>query len=187
MRKLLMLGVFILLLPTMAVSGVTQFGAGAFGGINIPLIQDDQGSGTAFGVKAIISGLPVFTYEPFFVLAKNGDPEVDIAGVTNDLEGSKITAFGIDAKLGALMGAPGMHPYFFAGLGFYKATRDQTSNLEEEGSDFGFGGGLGLAIGLSPSMALDLRAKLNVVPTEGGSSDKAVWILGGLNFYFGAK
>jgi len=187
MRKLLMFGVFILLLPMMASAGEMQYGAGAFGGLNMPLIQDDQGSGSAFGAKAIISGLPVFTFEPYLVMAKNGDPEIDEPGVTNDLEGAKITAFGVDGTLGTQMGGQGMHPYVFAGIGFYKATRDQTDMFEEAGTDFGFGGGLGLTFGLSPKLALDVRGKLNVVPTEGGSSDKSAWILGGLNFYFGDK
>ena len=185
MRRLVVLTFLLLLVASAASAGETKFGAGVFGGMNMPLIQDDQGSGTAFGVKAIIGGLPIFTFEPYFVTASNGDPEID--GVTNDLEGSSITAYGVDAKLGALIGAPGIAPYFFGGIGFYKTSNDQLGAQIDDGTDFGFGGGLGVNIGVGPSMAIDLRGKLNVVPTEGGSSDKSLWLTAGLNYYFGAK
>jgi opacity protein-like surface antigen len=185
MRRIVVLTFLMLLLAAAASAGETRFGIGVLGGINMPLVQDNQGTGTAFGAKAIIGGLPIFTLEPYFMSASNGDPDLD--DVTNDLEGSKITAYGIDAKLGALIGAPGIAPYFFGGIGFYKTSNDQLGAQIDDGTDFGFGGGLGLNISLVPYVAIDVRGKVNVVPTDGGGSDKSLWLTAGLNYYFGAN
>jgi opacity protein-like surface antigen len=187
MHKLVLTGMLVLLLPSLGSAQGAKFGIGVSGGLNIPVVQDDQGSGSTFGFRAIIKALPVITLEPNLSISRYGDPDFGLEGVTNDLEGSKLTSYGLDAVLGAPMGARGIRPFALVGLGFYKATRDQAGDFESGDADFGWAAGLGLAFGFSPKMAIDVRGKFNMIPVEGGSSKKSVFIVGGLNYYFGGK
>src|SRR5512138_1352307 len=92
-----------LLLIGAALSAQTpKIGVGAFGGLSIPVAQDDQASGTEFGFRARVK-LAFVTFEPNFTLSKWGQAD-PVDGITLP-DGSKVTAFGIDALLG---GAPGV-------------------------------------------------------------------------------
>ena len=170
--------------PGYAVSPGPNFGFGASGGLTIPIAQDDQGSGAAFGLRAMMRPVPMIGVEAFLNFANYGDPELDIAGVTNDLEGSKVTAYGVEGMLG---GGPGLgpRPFFTAGLGFFDTSRDQTEAFDEDGAQFGYTLGLGLGFGLTPQLGLDARARFNIIPIDDGGSDKSLFLLGSLNFYLG--
>lgn len=160
------------------------FGFGASGGVNIPIAQEDQGTGTTFGLRAMMRPIPMIGVEAYVNFAKYGDPQLDVAGITNDLEGSKVTSYGLEGMLG---GGPGLgpRPFFLAGLGFFDTSRDQTVAFDDDGAEFGYTFGLGLAFGLSPQISLDVRGRANLIPTDGGGSDKSLFLLGGLNFYLG--
>ena len=120
------------------------------------------------------------TVEPNLRFTSYGKPS--LAGVTSDLDGSKLTYYGIDGTLGAPFSAPGINVFLVGGLGIYKLKRDQTSQDE---SKAGFNGGLGVSIGLGPQVALDGRGMVAVIPTDGGGSKKSVVLIGGLNYNFG--
>jgi opacity protein-like surface antigen len=128
----------------------------------------------------------VITLEPHFTATKWGEPDpVDIGGgATFDLgiSGSKVTAFGVDAVLGNGIGKMGIAPYFVAGFGSYSVKNDDTGF---DHSSFGLSGGLGLGIGLTPQIALDVRGQAVVIPQEEAGSKKAVGIQFGLNYAFG--
>lgn len=175
---------FLLVLASVAQAQGLSLGFGASGGLNIPAVQDDQGTGTSFGLRAILRPISLVAFEANVNFAQYGDPELDIEGVTNDLEGSKVTAYGIDATLGGGAG-PGFHPFLIGGFGMFDISRDQTAAFDEDGAQFGWTAGLGFGFGLGPSLSLDLRGRFNIIPTEGSSSHKSAFVLGGLNFYLG--
>ena len=180
MKKLLLV-FFSLLLLSAAVNGEgAKFGVGAFGGLNIPLIQDDQASGTAFGIMARIKFLPFLSVEPNAMFGKWGEPG-DVDGFQLGVSGSKINSFGVDAILGSVPGTVGLKPYAVIGFGSYKIKNDDTGYDE---SNLGWSGGLGFGIGVSPKFDVDLRGKFIVVPQDGGSK-KAITLTGGLLYYFG--
>ncbi len=176
--------VLLLALTTAVQAQGLSLGFGASGGLNIPIAQDDQGSGTGFALRAILRPISLVAFEANLNLASYGDPELDVEGVTNDLEGSSVTAYGIDATLGGGAG-PGFHPFLIGGLGMFDVSRDQTAAFDEDGAQFGWTAGLGFAIGVGRNLSLDLRGRLNIIPTEGSSSQKSAFVLGGLNFYLG--
>jgi opacity protein-like surface antigen len=92
-------------------------------------------------------------------------------------DGSKVTAFGVDALLGGAPGVVGFKPYFVIGAASYKVKNDDTK-FEE--TDFGFSGGLGVMLGLTPKFDVDVRGKAVVIPMEDGGSKKAISVIAGV-------
>jgi len=176
MRKLLILSLLATAIATPVFA--TNFGVGAYGGVNIPIVQEDQGSGTVFGLKGKLSLIPGIGLEPNLNFAKFGDATLDFGGTR---EGSKVTSYGVDAVLGAGMGAVGFKMYGILGAGFYSTKRDN----DEDVTKIGWATGLGFEIGVSPTIGIDIRGKLNVISSEGGGTKKSAAVTGGLNYYFG--
>ena len=176
MKKVLLAALVLVLAHAAVQAQAPSLGVGVFGGLNIPIVQDDQGSGTAFGVRVRVKLLPFLVAEPNLLLSKWGEPD-PIEGVTLAIDGSKITGFGIDATLGGLPGGVGFKPFAFVGVGSFKIKNEQTKYDE---SNLGVKGGIGFGIGLSPKFDLDIRGGLLVVPQEDGGSKKGALITGGL-------
>ncbi len=173
MKKLLMLLFLAAFVPTQA----AQFGVGVNGGVNIPIIQEDQGSGTIFGLKAKLNLLPGISVEPNLNFAKFGDAVKDFG----TRKGSKITSYGVDAILGAGLPGVGVKLYGLIGGGIYSTKRDLDANTTK----VGWATGLGLEIGFTEKIAVDIRGKLNVISSEGSSTKKSAAVTGGVNYYFG--
>ena len=179
MKKLLMVAIGLLLLLQSASAAGLSVGVGAFGGVGIPVVQEDQAQGTVFGIRGSVKAFSVISLEPHITFLKYGDGEIDAVG--DDFPGAKVNGYGVDARLGSLAG-PGLSPFFFAGIGIYKTKND---DLQVDNSDVGLSGGLGLEIGVGPSLGLEVRGRLDVIGTEGGGSKKAALITAGVNYHFG--
>ena len=106
MRRILMVLCLFILGALMANAQAPKFGVGAFGGMNMPILQDDQGNGTVFGLKAKVKIIPIILLEPNISFGKWGDPD-PVDGVVL-VSGSKITSYGVDAVLGDSPGAAGI-------------------------------------------------------------------------------
>ena len=185
MKKILLALCALLLLTQAPMAVGPSIGAGAFGGMHFPIVQDDQGSGSTFGIRGIAQLMPALAAEANITFSKYGDPDLGIAGVTNDLEGSKVTSYGIDVLFGKSSAAPGIRPFILGGFGFYKTKRDQTAVYDDDSSIFGWAFGFGVASTLAPKISLDVRGKAHIIPFEDGSSKKSVSAMVGLNYYFG--
>ncbi|MCP4684167.1 MAG: porin family protein [bacterium] len=183
-QLIIVLGLVLLLAaPTvLAQDEGPKLGVGAWAGMSIPVIQDDQESGMVFGFMGRFKVLPFLVLEPGFSFAKWGAPET-IEGIDFGIDGSKLTSIGINATLGGAPGVPGVKPFFVAGIASYKVKNDDTGYDE---SNLGWNAGLGIGYGISPSFDLDFRGLVVVAPQENGSK-KALSITGGLNFNFGAS
>ncbi|MGD8605148.1 MAG: outer membrane beta-barrel protein [Candidatus Zixiibacteriota bacterium] len=182
MKRLLLVLCLLLCFSQVTHAQGPRIGVGAFGGLDFPIVQDDQGQGTVFGLRARIRALPIITVEPNIAFSKYGDPDLGIPGVTNDLEGSKVTFYGVDGTFGAPFAGPGFRIFGIAGIGWYKVKRDQTM---QDKTRIGYSGGLGLGFGLTPAISLDVRGKLHVIPWENGGSKKSVTTVLGINYAFG--
>jgi len=158
-----------------------KLGVGGFAGLSIPVIQDDQESGSEFGFKARWGLGKILVVEPNVTFTKWGKPGT-VEGVDLGIDGSKLTGIGLDLVLGNSPGALGLKPYFMAGFGSYKVKNDDTGYDE---SNLGWNAGLGIGFGVSPKFDLDIRGKVVVAPQDQGSK-KAFGIVAGLNFNFGS-
>ncbi len=166
-----------------ACAGDLTLGVGIAGGAVIPIVQDDEATGSHATLRAAYRPVNSIALEASLTVARFGDPKIDLAGVTNDLQGSSLTAYGVDGIIG---GGPGgtVRPFFIIGIGYFRVSRDQTRAWDNNRTEFGYSGGLGLAVGLTRALQLDVRGRLNIVPAEGTSSRKSAFVQGGLNYYF---
>jgi len=180
LKKLLIVFCLVLILAPQIYALGPKLSAGAFGGINIPVVQDDQSRGTVFGLMARFNAFGIFSVEPNISFGKWGKPE-PIDGFELGIDGSKITSYGIDVLLGGLPGTIGVKPYFLGGFGHYSIKNDDTGYDE---GNLGYSIGLGIGIGLIPKIDIDVRAKGILVPV-GDSSKKAFTITAGLLYNFG--
>jgi hypothetical protein len=185
MRILLLTVGVLLLFLSVAPAQTPAIGVGFSGGMDIPIIQEDQSSGSIFELRARVRSLPWLMVEPKLSFIRHGAPEFD--SFNFDIDGSSVTAYGADVVLGGGMGLTGLRPFFVGGIGFYSVSNDDTEVAFESGTDFGWSAGLGFDFGFSPTLSLDLRGKLHVISSEGDASKKSAAITGGLNYYFGGR
>ena len=170
-----------------AFAGPSKLGVGAKAGLNIPIVQDDQKSGSIIGFSVRYQLTPLIVVEPNIMFGSYGAPDA-IDGVDLDIDGSSLTSYGVDATLGNAVGKLGFKPYAVLGLGFYKQSNDQVDDIfDSPGTKFGWSGGFGFGLGISPKFDLDIRGKMIVFGSEGGGSKKSAAITGGLNFYLGGN
>lgn len=152
MKRLLALAIltFALVAPPVHAASIS---GGVFGGTSIPVLQDDQDTGSLFGVRVPVKLVPLFTVEPFFSSSSLGDKTIDIApGISTTREGSDVTTFGVDAML--TMGGP-LRFYPFVGIG--------TAHFKRTAQDESFTSyhmGLGLGLSPIPKFSVDLRGEL---------------------------
>lgn len=177
MRFASLLVLLTVLLCSTLLAQAPQIGIGAFGGLNIPIAQDDQGSGSVFGIRGRIQVLPLLVAEPNFLVSNWGAPDA-IDGVDLGIDGSKVTGFGLDVTVGGGMVGVGFKPFAVVGIGSFKVENEETGYDE---SNFGFKGGIGFGIGLTPRFGLDVRATALIIPQEDGGSKKGALIIGGVN------
>ena len=151
-------------------------GIGAFGGASIPIIQDDTGRGSIYGVRVPVNLVPMLTVEPYFASTAGGD-------VTEDLFGSSYTRSGLDVKnyganLLLTFGGP-VQFYPYAGLGSFKLERGG-EDVTQTGYNFGMGLGFGLP---ATGLALHLRGELDAA-VDGDVSRKWANVTAGLQYTF---
>ncbi len=176
MRKMLM--ATLLLIWIVSPVAAANFGIGGFGGITIPVIQEDQSSGTTFGFKAKLKVMPGIVLEPNISFGKYGDAEFTFG----TRPGSKVTSYGVDCLIGGGFGErAGLRMYGLLGAAAYSTSRD----YDEDATKLGWSTGLGFEINFSPRLGLDLRGQVHVISSEGGGSKKSATITGGLNYYLG--
>ena len=154
---------------------------GAFGGLNIPIVQEDAGSGSDFGVKAKFSPLPMIAGAAFFEARTFGDASISFAGTEYTTSGGNVTSFGVEALIGNTGGGPGPHFYWAVGISSYKWTRDNWEDV----SKVGYHIGPGIELVLPAKIGLEARAKFEIVPTGGDGARKNGIILVGANYHLG--
>lgn len=182
MKRAVLIGLALLLVPHAYAQTETvlpRMGVGLFGGVNIPVVQDDQENGSVFGIRGRFKVVPILVLEPNLTFSRYGSPE-NIEGVDFGIEGSKLLGYGLDVTLG---GAPGEMFKSFAvlGIGGYSLTNDDTG-FDETGIGYRIGFGVGVAV--VRELDIDLRALGLVIPQEVGGSKKSALILGGLTYNF---
>ena len=139
-------------------------GVSAFGGMSFPILQDDVGSGSQFGVRVPVKVIPLVTVEPFYASSALGDKTEDFAGLSYTRDGGKMTSFGANVLL--TTGGP-VSFYPFVGITSQKWTREGSSDLNEAGWNFG----LGVGFAPAPKFGVDVRGELNMM-TTGDTSRK---------------
>jgi hypothetical protein len=153
MKRLVASVALLALLSSAGAAHAVSVGIGAFGGLSYPIVQDDTGQGSLFGVRAPVSLIPMLTVEPYFSTASGGDAEESFGTRT----GLDVTAFGANVMLPF---GTGFRFYPYAGIGSHTLKRDGSEDITKTGYNFGLG------FGISPPLAglsIDIRGELNAV------------------------
>ncbi len=179
MNKLLL---FILTLTlTVPVWAQKDISFGVYGGLNYPIVQDDAGSGSGFGIKAKFSPMPMIAASAFYEARTIGDPSIDAGGASQTSGGGNVSSFGVEALIGNTGGGTGLHFYWAIGISSYKWTRDNLDDLTKVGYHIG----PGFEIGLPSNLGLEIKGKFELVPTDGGGSRKNAIVSAGVNYHLG--
>lgn len=157
-------------------AGATPIGVGVYGGLSVPILQGDVKTGSIVGVRAPFSILPIVTVEPFYASSALGDAKETLGGISYTRSGFDGKAYGLNAMLGNPNGS-GLRFYPYLGIGKFKLTRDGSADIDEVGYDVG----LGLGVGATPRISLQVRGELNLVKT-GDTSRKFGNVTAGLTY-----
>ena len=176
------MAVLLLFCLTSAVSAA-KFSLGAFGGVNIPILQEDVSNGTVFGVKGRVMVMPFLGLEPNFVMSKYGDKDFDVLDQTMTRKGGDINSFGLDAVLGTFGGFSKARFYGLVGLNSNSMKRDGIPNQTRLGISIG----TGMEFMAMDVLSIEVRARVHSISLEGGGGRDNVELTGGLNYYFGPK
>lgn len=148
------LGIVVLLVLalTAGTASAASVGIGAFGGVSIPVVQDDNGQGMLFGLRAPVKLIPLVTVEPYFAKTSGGEKDQGVEGLTITYDGIDVTSFGANVML--TFGGP-FQFYPYAGIGSFKMKR---TALDDSWTGYNFG--LGFGFSPAPQFSLHLRGEL---------------------------
>ncbi len=177
-RRLIAFMTVVLVMGLMS-TAIAGWGAGGFGGVSIPLVQDDGENGTVFGGRLKLSVGGLLGIEPNVTFFKNGDWEVDgVDGQT--FTGAKYNSVGVNLLLGGAGPVTAFRMFGVAGVNYFSQDVDFES---EDDSNVGWNAGLGVEFGAG-NIGIEGRGTFNLMTIDGGSR-KWAHITGGLNIYFG--
>jgi len=172
MRKLQLLAMVALLLCA-GVARAASIGVGVFGGASAPVLQDDEGQGTLYGLRAPVKLVPLIAVEPYYLSSSLGDKSITVGSTTLTRDGSDVTGYGLNAML--TMGGP-IAFYPFAGLGQAKFKR---TGQDQQFTTYQAGFGLGLSP--VPKLSLDLRGEVQAA-VDKDVSRKLINITAGVSY-----
>jgi hypothetical protein len=161
--------------PALAV----PIGIGAYGGLNLPIAQQDAESGSLLGAKLRIAVHPLIALEPSLTFFQQGDTEVDIAGQSMTLDGGKSTALGLNLVVGSAGPPDGLGFYGILGVASHATKQEGTEDQSRLAMNFG----PGLEVGIAPGLALGLEARLHMISLDGGGARKNLGLSGGVIYY----
>jgi Outer membrane protein beta-barrel domain len=162
MKKLFVIAIAVLALAA-STARAASIGAGLFGGMSVPVLQEDQDNGSLMGVRFPVKLVPLFAVEPFYAKTTLGDKTIDVAGFSVTREGSEVTSYGLNAML-TLGGPVSFYPY--AGIGQAKFKR-----TAQDESFTSYHMGLGIGVSVVPKLTFDLRGELQAA-VDGKASRK---------------
>ena len=177
MKKILLF-VLILSVPVWAQKDIS---VGGFGGFNFPIVQEDAGTGSGFGIKAKFSPMPMIAGAAFFEARSMGEASFTLGSTEYTTDAGNVTSFGVEALIGNTGGGPGPHFYWALGISSYKWTRDSWEDVSEVGYHIG----PGIEIVLPANIGLEFRGYFEIVPTDGEGSRKNAILLVGANYHIG--
>lgn len=173
MKRVIASAALLALLASAGAAHALSVGVGAFGGVSVPIVQDDTGQGSQFGIRVPVNLVPMVNVEPYFASTSGGDAEEDFGTRT----GLDVSAFG--ANLLFPFGA-GIRFFPFVGIGSHTLKREGQDDITKTGYNFGLG------LGFSPPVAglsIDVRGELNAV-VDGDVSRKWANATVGVSYNF---
>lgn len=176
--------------PGFALS-VADLAVGAYGGMVIPVVNDEAELGPLFGIQARLSFYQFLAIGAHYQNANYGDPEQTFfegtpQQFTGAKDGGSVNTFSGDLYLGRV-GGQGFNFYLVGSIGSFSWSRDAGDVTKAL-----YAGGLGFEIILPFSIGLEGRGMFEVAPYGGdevgnasgdGSYKNATWFIAA-NYHF---
>jgi hypothetical protein len=184
--KTLTAAALVLLVCAGTAGAIVDITAGAYYGMDIPVVNDQATSGGMYGVQAKVSLLSSFALGMYYSSSSLGEVERTFfegepEEFTDSLEGGDVSSYGLDAYFGTMSFVPGIKFYLVGSVGQWKWERDYTDEVSEVVWGLGTGAEFVLPFGLG----IEGRGTFRTVPTDGDGSLKSfVWFVGA-NYHFG--
>jgi len=159
--------VLVLALTAGPASAVT-IGGGAFGGLSIPIVQDDNGQGSVYGIRAPVGIVPLITVEPYASWTTGGDKDQTVGTLNLTRSGIDLSSYGINALFTF---GTGFQLFPFVGIGSTSSERD---GLDQTSIQYNFGLGIGFSPFAIPLM-IDVRGEYASVTDEDNSDTARNW------------
>ena len=184
-----MIRTLILLVIVMTASSahaVMDIGVGAYGGMTIPVVNQDVEIGPLYGVQARVSVLSFLAVGIHFQSTSFGNPdEVFFEGTPNEFtaekDGGSVKTFGGDVYLGGAGGTPGFNFFLVGSIGSYSWSRENQEDITKAS----FKLGPGAEIVMPGGLGFEARGLFEVSPKgDDGSWKNAQWFVG-VNYHFG--
>jgi len=182
-RGSILLAVLALLTGLSASAAAGSIGIGVGGGLNLPIAQEDAGSGFLYGARLRIGVASFAALEPCLSYFRQGDSEVDLHGQSVVLDGGQSTALGLNLILGSIGPPGGMRIYGVVGLASHAMKQEGTDDENRLAVSFG----PAVETGIGPNLALSLEARLHLISLDGGGARKNMGLSGGLIYYLGRQ
>jgi hypothetical protein len=154
MKRHIALGIVLLALSC-GVAHAGGIGVGVFGGQSYPVLQDDSGNGTLFGVRVPVRIVPFVAVEPYYASTSLSDKATTVAGVSYTRQGFDEKVYGANVMFAT--GGP---------LSFYPFVGYGRTSFERPGYDRTFtsyNAGFGMGISVVPKVSFDVRGELQAV------------------------
>ncbi len=149
-------------------------GVGAFGGVGIPIIQQDTGQGPLIGLRLPVRLLSFVTVEPYYSHTTGRESDRSFGDITVVYDGIDVSSYGANLLL-TFGGRLQLYPY--AGVGSFHLTRP---SFDETRTGYNFG--LGLGVSPLSRLSLHLRGEL-AAAVSGGVSRKWANLTAGLTYH----
>ena len=168
MKKLAVSLIALAAIATASIAHAGGIGIGVYGGSAIPVVQEDNGQGTVWGLRAPLTLVPMLTLEPYYAKTTGGDKDQDIGGITYTRSGIDLETWGANAMLTF---GTGFQMYPFAGIGSAKAER---GDAKQTSTAYNFGLGLAFKAPAFP-LSVHLRGELASVLDQDNTDTARKW------------
>lgn len=176
MKPLFAILLFCVLGAGVALAETYPLGVEVFSGYDMPVIQDDVGSGAMFGLSVRGHVWGPFHGELFFRSTSQGDAELDTdipTDPTITLAGGTLTGFGLNVLLAAKEPAS-VWPYFLLGVSSNSHKAGGSFQEDETLTGWSFGGGTGINL-YNRALYLDVNTSLLVMPFHDNEASRKNW------------
>jgi hypothetical protein len=174
-NKIVMAVFALLLLAAPGWSGTYLLGVGLHSGYDMPVLQEDIGAGTMWGLS-VRGNIVSFLHGQLIVRGTSqGDAEIELehADETITFAGGTLTGFGLNLLM-AKKDPAGFWPYFMLGVSSNSLSQGESFKEDESNMGWTIGGGAGINL-YQRKVYLDVNTGLLVMPTHDNNASRKNW------------
>ncbi len=176
------LGLLVALIALLPATGLadsgTKLSIGALGGATFPIVQDDVGDGSRWGVRARLGILEWMGVDVAYYSSKLGETIVTVGNKDIQYDGGTLSQISGAVYFDAWTTLFILRPYI--GLGAFSLDLDQSQKID----NLGYLLGLEFGFDLGASVELQVGGRSDVMTLSGGGSRKFASVYAGLSYMF---